>query len=128
MKAYIANIIPRLKNFSKKLDDSTKLTNQHWVNIDEDETAKTVYIFDSNGDLDIFQNGIGVDSGSWKFIDNTSIKLKLSNSPAILLKHGFFDEYVLALKLDSSDKYVFFVNETKYEGELNKIEDILKFL
>ena len=38
-----------------------------------------------------------------------------------LLKHGFFDENFIALKLYSTDKYAFFINETKYDIELNVI-------
>jgi hypothetical protein len=128
MRTFVADIIPRIQRFSKRLDDTTKLTNQHWVSISDIKNSKTVYIFDSDGDLDIFENGVGIDSGTWKFIDPNSLKLKLKNSPPLLLKHGFFDENVIALKLDSTDNYAFFVNETKYHSELNTIGDILKFL
>jgi len=51
-----------------------------------------------------------------------------TKSQSYLLKHGFFDENVIALKLDSTDSYAFFVNETKNHGELNTIEDVLIFL
>lgn len=40
----------------------------------------------------------------------------------------FFDENVIALKLDSTNSYAFFVNETKYHAELSNIEDVLNFL
>jgi hypothetical protein len=128
MKTYIADIIPKIKMYSQRLDDLTKLTNQHWVSIGDIRTSKIVYIFDKSGEIDIFENGLGIDSGTWKFIDQHSIKLKLTNSPTLLLRHGFFDENVIALKLDSIEGYAFFVNENKYQGELNSIEDILKFL
>ena len=34
----------------------------------------------------------------------------------------------MALKLDSTNNYALFINESKYENELNSIEDILLFL
>jgi hypothetical protein len=34
----------------------------------------------------------------------------------------------MALKLDSSDQFAFFVNETKFDGELNNINDVIEFL
>jgi len=45
-----------------------------------------------------------------------------------LFKHGFLDENVLALRVDSKDEYAFLVNENKYEGELNSINKIADFL
>lgn len=128
MRTYLADIIPRIQRYSKRLDDLTMLTNQHWVSINDITDTKTVYIFDSNGELDIFENGLGIDSGSWKLLDSNSLKLKLNNNQTLLLKHGFFDENVIALKLDSTDRYAFFVNENKHFGELNTIEDVINFL
>jgi hypothetical protein len=126
MVTYIASIISQIQHFSKNLDDIALLTNQHWVSLGEIDQAKKVYIFDKNGSLDIYENGYEVDSGTWKF-GNQSLKLKLKNE-GYLLKHGFFDENVIALKLDSTDGYTFFINETKYNGELNNIGDIIQFL
>ncbi len=126
MRTYLADIIPKIQRFSRQLDDIVLLTNQNWVSLDEISQTKRVYIFDKNGDLDIYKDGVEVDNGTWKFI-NQSLKLKLK-SGGYLLKHGFFDENVIALKLDSTDTYAFLVNETKYEKELNTIEDIIEFL
>jgi hypothetical protein len=128
MKTYLANIIPRIQRYSKRLDQLTMLTNQHWISINDITDTKTVYIFDSNGELDVFENGLGIDSGTWRLLDSNSLKLRLSNNQTLLLKHGFFDENVIALKLDSTDRYAFFVNENKHRGELNTIKDIIIFL
>src|SRR5690606_40610052 len=51
-----------------------------------------------------------------------------SKEDTYLFKHGFFDENILALKVDSNEEYAVFVNENKYEGELNSIERVLEFL
>lgn len=44
----------------------------------------------------------------------------------ILAINGFISS--LALKLDSDHKYVYFVNESKYDGDLNSIDAVDQFL
>jgi hypothetical protein len=126
MKTFIADIIPQIQRFSKKLDDLTKLTNQHWVLMGNINEEKKVFIFRQNNQLLISENG-KVEKGTWEYLGNQSLLIDTRNT-SYLLKHGFFDENVIALKLDSTDSYAFFVNETKYDYELNNITDILKFL
>ena len=126
MRTFIADIIPKIQRFSQRLDDLTKLTNQHWVSLGDINQSKKVYIFRPNDQLLISDNGI-VEKGSWEYLGNQSLLLNTKNEN-YLLKHGFFDENVIALKLDSTNAYAFFVNETKYEKELNNIDDILFFL
>ena len=126
MKTYIADIIPKIQRFSQRIDDITKLTNQHWVSLGDINQTKRVFIFRTNNQLLISDNGI-VEMGNWEYLGNQSLLIK-TKQKNYLLKHGFFDENVIALKLDSTDSYAFFVNETRYQRELNKIEDILLFL
>lgn len=126
MNTYLADIIPKIQRFSQRLDDLTKLTNQHWVSLGDITQTKRVFIFRANNQLIISDNGL-VEKGSWEYLGNQSLLLDTKNE-SYLLKHGFFDENVIALKLDSTDSYAFFVNETKYHSELNNIQDVLKFL
>lgn len=126
MKTYISDIIPRIQRYSYRLDDLTKLTNQHWVSIGDIGQTKCVYIFRKNNQLLISKNGI-VDKGTWEYLGNQSLLFD-TDEGSFLLKHGFFDQNIIALKLDSTNNYAFFVNETKYDKELNKIEDVFAFL
>lgn len=126
MKTFIADIIPKIQRFSQKLDDLTKLTNQHWVSLGDIAQSKRVFIFRDNKQLIIADNGI-VERGSWDYLGNQSLVLE-TKSLSCLLKHGFFDENIIALKLDSTDEYAFFINETKFGNDLNRIEDVLAFL
>jgi hypothetical protein len=126
MKTFLADIIPRIQRYSQKLDDLTKLTNQHWVLLGDISEEKRVFIFRSNNQLLISENGI-VEKGSWEYIGNQSLLLE-TKKKNYLMKHGFLDEDIFALKLDSFDTYAFFVNETRYKRELNNIQDILTFL
>lgn len=125
MKTFLSDIFPKLQRYSEKLDNLTLLTNQHWVCIDE-LSNKTVYIFRSNNDLLISTNG-KVEKAKWEYLGNKSLLIDRKEE-TYLFKHGFFDENILALKVDSNEEYAVFVNENKYEGELNSIDKIYDFL
>ena len=126
MRTYFSDIIPRIKRFSQELDNLTLLTNQHWVVIDDINNAKNVYIFRTNNELLISQNG-KVEKAKWEYLGNNSLLIDRKEE-SFLFKHGFFDENILALKIDSKEEYAFLVNETKYEKELNSLEAIAEFL
>lgn len=126
MKTFISDLIPKLKQFSHKLDDLVMLTNQHWVVVDDINNNKNVYIFRTNKELLISQNGI-VEKAKWEYLGNNSLLIERKNE-SYLFKHGFFDKNILALKVDSKDEYAFLINENKYDGELNSIEKVLDFL
>lgn len=126
MRTYLADIIPKIKQFSEKLDNLTLLSNQHWVVIDELKTSKFVYIFRSNAELLISQNG-KVEKGKWEYLGNNSLLIERKNE-SYLFRHGFFDSNILALKVDGKNEFAFLVNENNYEGDLNSIEKVLDFL
>lgn len=126
MKTFLADIIPRIQSFSQKLDSLTMLKNQHWVSIDNIYNSKTVYIFRDNNQLLISKDGL-VERASWEYIDNKSLLIDMSDG-AYLLNHGFFDQNILALKVDSKNEYAIFINENKYNGDLNSIEKVIEFL
>ncbi len=126
MKTYLADIIPKIKRYSEKLDNLTLLTNQHWVVIDELENSKFVFIFRSNFELLISQNG-KVEKGKWEYLGNNSLLIEREDD-RYLFRHGFFDANILALKVDGREEYAFLVNENKYGGDLNSIEKVLSFL
>jgi hypothetical protein len=126
MKTFLSDIFPKIQRFSQKLDNLTLLTEQHWVSIDDIISNKTVYIFRSNNELLVSTNG-KVEKEKWEYLGNKSLLID-KKTGSYLLKHGFFDENILALKVDSSEEYAVFVNENKYDGELNSIERVLDFL
>lgn len=126
MKTYISDIIPKIQKFSQKLDNLTLLTNQHWVVIDNVENEKNVYIFRQNNELLISQNG-KVEKAKWEYLGHNSLLIDRKDE-SYLFKHGFFDENILALKIDSKNEYAFLVNENKFDKELNSLESIIEFL
>jgi len=126
MRTYIADIIPRLQRFSEQLDNLTLLTNQHWVVVDEITKSKTVYIFRTTKELLISKNG-EVERANWEYLGNKTLLINIG-SRTYLFKQGFFDQNVLALKIDGKEEYAFLVNENKYDGELNSFDRIIDFL
>lgn len=126
MKTFISDLIPKLQFFSQKLDNLTLLTNQHWVVIDDIDSIKNVYIFRTNNDLLISENG-KVEKAKWEYLGNNSLLIDRKDE-SYLFKHGFFDENILALKVDSKNEYAFLINENKYNGELNSIDRVIDFL
>lgn len=126
MQTFISDIIPKIQRFSQKLDDLTLLTNQHWVVMDEIDKTKNVYIFRKNNELLVSSNG-EVEKGRWEYLGNNSLLIDKKDK-SYLFKHGFFDENVLALKIDGREEYAFLVNENRYDGELNCFSRIIDFL
>ncbi|MBI1343872.1 MAG: hypothetical protein GC171_13145 [Terrimonas sp.] len=126
MKTFFSDIFPKLQRFSQKLDNLTLLTNQHWVSIDNIIANKTVYIFRSNNELLVSTNG-KVEKAKWEYLGNKSLLIDKAEE-SYLFKHGFFDENILALKVDSSEEYAVFVNENNYGGDLNSIQKVFDFL
>lgn len=126
MKTFFSDLLPKIKRFGAKLDDLTLLTNQHWVLIDEIENSKCVYIFRSNAELLISRNG-RIEKGKWEYLGNGAIIIDLKTE-SYLFRHGFFDDTILALKIDGKNEYVFLVNENKFELDLNSSEKVLSLL
>jgi hypothetical protein len=126
MKTYLSEIIPKINQFSKRLDYLTLITNQHWIVLDELNKSKTVYIFRNNNELLISNNG-KIEKAKWEYLGNNSLLIDQKNE-SFLFKHGFLDENILALKLDGKNEYAFLVNENSFEKELNSIEKINQFL
>jgi hypothetical protein len=126
MRTFIADIIPRIQKYSQKLDNITLLTNQHWVVVDEIANSKTVYIFRPTNELLISKNG-KVDKAKWEYLGNNTLLIDLKDE-SYLFRHGFFDENILALKIDGREEYAFLVNETRFDKELNSADRILEFL
>lgn len=98
MKHYIEDLIPKLTSFSKKLDNLSLLTDCNWTNIKFDEDLKQTYIFRSNKELLISNNG-KVEKAKWEYLSKDSIIIE-KEANTYLYRHGFLDEYILILKID----------------------------
>lgn len=126
MKTFVLDLISKIQNYSKKIDDLSLLQNQHWIFLNEIDKSKQVFIFRSNKELLISVNGI-VEKGKWDYVGNKSLFIE-SNNQNLLLRHGFLDEDILLLKIDSTDNFLVFINESKFSNEINTVEDVYLFL
>ncbi len=127
MKTYIADIIPRVRKFSQRLDNETLLKKDPWVVIDENSSTKCLYIFRDNGNLIISQNG-EVDEGKWDYLGSNRILIK-RRGESFLFNNGFFNENVLALQVEGRSEYAFLVNETIFnQRQLTSLEQINNYL
>jgi hypothetical protein len=126
MKLYITDAINRIAKFSNRLDDMTLLKNQNWVNVNDLTSHKEVYIFRDNGVLFIARNGI-VDRNSYEYLSSGNLLINDSNR-SFLFKTAFVDKNILALNLDSTNQYAFFVNETRNNESINNYDSLMSFL
>ena len=126
MLYFLIDIIPKIQAFSKKLDDASLLINQNWVSVSEIENIKTVFIFRPDAQLLISENG-KIERAKWEYIGSNSLIID-RQFESYLFKHGFLDESVLALKVDGTETYALFINETKFGKEINNKKDVIDFL
>jgi|26BtaG_2_1085354.scaffolds.fasta_scaffold03577_6 hypothetical protein len=126
MRTYVSDIIPRIQRFSQSLDNSTLLTNKHWIVIDSIDQPKIVYFFKKDNELIISQNG-RAERAKWEYLDNNSILIERKDE-IIKYKHGFFDGNILALKIEGIEEYAFLVTESMYNRELNSSLSVAEFL
>ena len=127
MKTYILDIIPRIQKFSQKLDNLTILLNKHWVILDEESSRKSVLIFrEKDNQLLISNDGI-IEKGNWEYLGNNSLLID-RNDGSYLFKHGFIDDYILALKVDGKEEYALLVNEQWFGKQLKNLAETLSFL
>ena len=126
MRTYLLNLIPKLQQFSEKLDNTALLTRQHWVVIDDETGLKVGYIFRPSGDLLITQGG-RVHKAKWEYLGNQSLLVD-KGEESYLFKHGFFSENFLALKVDSTNEYALLVTEKEYDSGIRTSKDVQRAL
>ncbi len=126
MKTYILDIIPKLFSFSKKLDNSTLISNKSWIVLDESSNSKIVYIFRNNGQLLLACNGL-IEKGQWEYLNETTLIIDTKEN-SFLFKLGFFDNKVLALQLDGQEGFALLLNETFVDTEFKSSKDVEAYL
>ena len=88
----------------------------------ENEGEGRLLIFrKKNNELLITRNGI-VQKGKWDYISSiNSQMIDYSNGESRLYNQGFFDESIMILKIDGTQKYELFANEKKITSTLEKL-------
>ena len=88
---------------------------------------KIVFIFREKDNQLLISNNGRIEKGNWEYLGNNSLLIDRTDG-SYLFKHGFIDNYVLALKVDGKDEYALLVNEQKFDNQLNSLPSVLKFL
>jgi hypothetical protein len=122
MKYYISEIIPSIQQFSKKLDENTLLTNNEWVQFNQESLNKVNYIFKKNGDLLVTERGIGKQI-KWQNLGNGRIIIE-EDTVFYHFKLAFYDDFFLVLNLNDTKDFVFFINEVKLGIDFKTISQI----
>lgn len=126
MKAHFSDFVPKIKQFSQRLDDYTFLKDHQWVMINDIFVTKTTYIFRSNNELLISENGM-VSRARWEYLNHRSLLIENSQG-TFLVNQTFQNEETLILNIDGSENYSFFINESKFETRINNILDLQRYL
>lgn len=111
MTHYLESILPKILSYSNKLDKLALLLNEPWV-VTGDESAKTKIIFKNDGEVIMSENG-NVQFGKWELLNRVSSILIKYEKSAKLYNHAFFDEGILALKLDGSTDFFILANQNR---------------
>ena len=126
METNLSVLIPRVSKLSQKFDNTSLIISHHWVLVDEINSKKKLYIFRKNKELLIYEDG-KVEIASWRYLGKNTLLIE-KKSVKTLYKHGFFDENLIAIKIQDEENYSFFVNEEKYDHGLNSENKIAKYL
>ncbi len=59
MKYYLSEIISKIQQFSKRLDEIILLNNNEWVQFNQENLNRVYYIFKKNCELLVTKKGIG---------------------------------------------------------------------
>ena len=109
MRTYLFDTINRYKRFSENLDVSATLCNKSWW-VFNDEGVKSLYIFQSNGDLYVTTNGVGL-KGSWQYITANKTVIINSENKVMMFHPVFIDGNILTLTLDGTQQCAFLIDE-----------------
>lgn len=126
MKYYISEIIPRIQQFSKRLDENALFTSNEWVQFNQDSLNRIYYIFRKNGELLVTEKGIGKKI-KWENLGNGRITIE-EESTFYHFRIAFYDGLFLVMNLNDTNNYVFFLNETKLGVDFKTIGQINSYL
>lgn len=111
MTHYFESLLPKVLSYSQKLDKLALLLDEPWV-MAGDSQMQTKLIFRTGGSILVSENGT-VAFGKWELLNRANSILIDYGHSAKLYNHGFFDEAVLALKLDGTNDFFVLVNQNR---------------
>lgn len=113
MKTYLLDSFNRYKRFSRKLDAKSTICNQTWV-VFNDLGEREIYKFKENGTLRIVLSG-RITEGKWDYDPNDDTISLFTDTQAVMVHPGMFENTVLALRVDGTDEIAFLIEEGNSE-------------
>ena len=125
MLEYIKNLLPRLRHYSKDLDNIENFVDKKWKFIDSsNETLSIIFLRDNRVIISKVTNGTDQKTieGSWELLPNKELYLK--RPQPILLEQGFIGEGVLVLQESGTTN----ISLCCYDSDVISIENLISFL
>ena len=126
MNDYLHNTIPNLKPFNYERHHDSHFIDQQWVLVNGISKKKSVYTFREDNILEITRKD-NVIKTSWNINIQNIFSIETEDG-MIMVKAYFKDNDILVLKHQDKQEFALYINTTKYEDELNSVEDIQLFL
>lgn len=112
MKDFISNILPRIQQFSEKLDKKEILIGKPWVLLEEVNQDRTEMEFFRDGRLIVSYGGNAI-WGTWQITPSNQRLILDYNAKTLMLNAAFINDAVLvAKKSGSNNSMLLFVNQS----------------
>ena len=126
MNDYLHNTIPNLKPFNYDRHHDTLFINQQWVLVNGISKKKSIYTFKADNILEISRKD-NVIKTSWSINIQNIFSIETEDG-MITVQAYFKDDDILVLNNKDKEEFALYINTTKYDDELNSVEDIQSFL
>ena len=126
MNDYLHNTIPNLKPFNFEHHHDSLFINQQWVLVNGISNKKSIYTFKEDNVLEISTKDNEIKT-SWNINIQNTFTIETEDG-SITVEAYFKDDDILVLNNQEKEEFALYINTTKYEDELNSIEDINTFL
>lgn len=125
MTTFLLSIPESIRQFSETLNIKSILCMQAW-HVLNDQNVKILYIFRKDGSLLISANG-DVEKARWEYIKENQTILIEQSTQCLLFHPIFYDDVVLAIQQDGTDRFLAMVNGDKVDKFLElTVESINK--
>lgn len=126
MNNYLHNTIPNLKPFNFERHHDSHFINQQWVLVNGISKKKSVYTFKEDNILEISRKD-DIIKTSWNINIQNIFSIETEDG-MITVKAYFKDDDILVLNNQDKEEFALYINTTKYNDELNSVDDINIFL
>ena len=126
MNDYLHKTIPNLKPFNFENHHDSHFINQQWVLVNGISKKKSIYTFKEDNVLEITRKD-NIITTTWSINIKNTFTIKTEDG-TITVTAFFKDDDILVLNNQDKEEFALYINTTKYESELNSVEDINTFL